>query len=69
MFFYKKLSNIGAKAKWEQQGQHCKVTRRGYGQEFVFEVPQSGEDRTNVLRWLLSLPFNDSGYTCHEISS
>jgi hypothetical protein len=57
IFFYKKLSHIGAKAIWEPRGQHCQVTHRGYGQEFVFEVPQSGEDRANVLSWLISFPF------------
>jgi hypothetical protein len=57
IFFYKKLSHIGAKAIWEPRGQYCQVTHRGYGQEFVFEVPQSGEDRANVLSWLISFPF------------
>ncbi|MGA2905204.1 MAG: hypothetical protein ABSD98_15340 [Candidatus Korobacteraceae bacterium] len=57
MFFYKKLSHIGEKATWERRGQHCRLTRRGYGQEFVFEVPQSGQDRAKVLNWLISLPF------------
>ena len=57
VFFYKKLSHIGPKATWEPRGQRCKVTYRGYGQEFVLEVPPSGEDRAKVLSWLISFPF------------
>lgn len=56
-FFYKKLSHIGAKATWESGGQHCKVTHRGYGQEFVFDVQKSGQEPATVLSWLTTLPF------------
>lgn len=60
MFFYQELSHIGKKnPTWEkrEEEQHCNVTHRGYGQEFVFEMPQSQEDREKVLSWLSSLPF------------
>jgi hypothetical protein len=57
ILFCEKLSHIGAKAIWEEREQRCKVTQRGFGQEFVFEVPPSEEDRANVLCWLNSFPF------------
>jgi hypothetical protein len=69
MFFYKKLSHFSAKANWEKREQRCKVTQRGYGQEFVFEVPPSGDVRASVLRWLDSFPFAASAASASPLAT
>ncbi len=55
-FFYEKLSHLG-KAEWRQDGSHCYVTQRGYGQEFIFNSFGHPETHAQVRDWLAGFPF------------
>lgn len=57
-FFYRALSRCNENPTWWRKGEWCGLSYRGYGQEFVFSLPQQDQPALNAVdKWLQGLPF------------
>jgi hypothetical protein len=54
--FFEGLTHLGKATRKTKDGFFW-VEQRGYGQEFVLEVPPESSAKEKVLSWLQSLPF------------
>ena len=51
-FFYRALSRCNENPTWWRKGEWCGLSYRGYGQEFVFSLPQQDQPALNAVdKW------------------